>query len=117
MSRSTFELRVRLAPINMFSPQVFLLTVPSVASVMNPFFVIYVSRLSLLYCLSVPCSFLITCWERTDLLALLLCDVPLCFVIVPLYGVSGKVWYLIVLIPDIVLLLYFYCKSYIKEYI
>ena len=49
--------------------------------------------------LSVPCSLVVTCWERADLL------VPLCvifscvFVTFP-YGVLCQVWYLIVSIPD-----------------
>ena len=36
-----------------------------------------------------------------------MCDVSLCFVTFP-YGALGQVWYLIVLIPDLCHLLYFY---------
>ena len=44
--------------------------------------------------LSVPCSLVITCWERADLLALL-CDVFSCVFVTFPYGVLGQVWYLI----------------------
>ena len=46
-----------------------------------------------------------TCWERADLLAII-CDVLLFFVTLPC-GVLGKVWCLIVSIPDLCLLSYF----------
>ena len=52
--------------------------------------------------LSVPCSLVVTCWERADLLALLYVMI-LFFVTFP-YGVLGQVLYLIVLIPDLCLL-------------
>ena len=58
---------------------------------------------------SVPCCLLITCWERADLLALLSVMFFCVFVTFP-YGVSGQVWYLIVLIcidPDLCGLPYF----------
>ena len=45
-------------------------------------------------------SIVITCWDRTDLLALLCVIFPWVFVTSP-YGVSGPVWYLIVSIPDL----------------
>ena len=48
----------------------------------------------------------ITCWERADLLALM-CGVFLYFVTFP-YGVSGRLWYLIVSISGFCPLLYFY---------
>ena len=51
--------------------------------------------------LPVPCSLMVTCWERADLLAL--CDVFLCFELFP-YGVLGKVCYLVVSILDLWLL-------------
>ena len=41
---------------------------------------------------------MITCLDRTDILALL-CDVSLCFVIFP-YGFQGQEWYLIVSFPE-----------------
>ena len=56
--------------------------------------------------LSVHCSLVVTCWERADLLALLY--VMFCFVFVTFpCGILGKVWYLIVSIPDLCLLTYF----------
>ena len=51
---------------------------------------------------SVPCTLVITCWERADLLALLCCV----FVTFP-YGVPGQVWYSVVSFPDLCLPLYF----------
>ena len=56
--------------------------------------------------LSVHCSLVVTCWERADLLALLYVMFYFVFVTFP-YGILGKVWYLIVLIPDLCLLTYF----------
>ena len=52
--------------------------------------------------LSVHCSFVIICWERADLLALLCVFFFFFFFFFDtiLYGVSGQLWYLIVLIPD-----------------
>ena len=52
---------------------------------------------------SVPCSFVVTCWQISDLFV---CDLLLCFVIFPC-GVLGQVWYLIESIPDLCLLSYF----------
>ena len=47
---------------------------------------------------------MITCWERADILALLCVMFPCVFVTFQ-YGVSGKMWYLILSIPDLCLLL------------
>ena len=47
---------------------------------------------------SVHCCLLVTCWERADLLTLV-CYVYCDFVTFP-FGTMGKVWYLIVSIPD-----------------
>ena len=49
--------------------------------------------------LSVHCSLVVNCWGNV-------CDVFLCFVTFPC-GVLGKVWYLIVSIPDLCLLSYY----------
>ena len=57
--------------------------------------------------MSVHCSLLVTCWERANLLALLYVMFSCVFVTFPC-GVLGQVWYLIVLIPDLCLLPYFY---------
>ena len=59
------------------------------------FFAICVSCHTVLF---VPCSLLVTCWERTDLLAILYVMFFCVFVTVP-YDVLGQVWYLIVWIP------------------
>ena len=48
--------------------------------------------------------FVVTCWERADLLALV-CGVYLCHFPI---GILGQVWYLIVSIPDLCTLTYFY---------
>ena len=52
---------------------------------------------------SVPCSLVVTCWERADLLALL-CVVCSCRLVTFPYGVPSQVWYLIVSNPDFVFL-------------
>ena len=54
---------------------------------------------------SVRCCFVVTCWERADLLALA-GDVNCIFVTFPC-GILGQVWYLIVLFPDLCRLSYF----------
>ena len=68
-------------------------------------FVVCVSRLR--FVLSVPSRPVITCWERVDLIALFCVMFPCVFVTFP-YGVYGQVWCLIISIPDLCLLLYFY---------
>ena len=52
--------------------------------------------------LPVPFSLVVTCWERTDLLALLNMMLSCVFVSFPF----SVLWYLIVLIPDLCLLPY-----------
>ena len=52
---------------------------------------------------SVPCSLVVTCWERTYLLALLYVMFSCVFVTFPSGGL-GQVCYLVVLIPDLCLL-------------
>ena len=56
--------------------------------------------------LSCPCSLVITCWERADLLAVLCIVFPF-FVYTFPYCVLGPLWYLIVSFPDLCLSLYF----------
>ena len=56
-------------------------------------------------CASVYMCFVVTCWERADLLALV-CGVSCEFVTFPC-GILGQVWYLIVSIPDLCILTYF----------
>ena len=62
--------------------------------------------------LSVLCSFVVTCWERAGLLALLCVMFSCVFVTFPC-GVLGQVWYLIVSISDLCLLSYFQAFTYI----
>ena len=57
--------------------------------------------------LYVICSLVVTFLERADFLALF-CVVFSCVVVTFPFGVPGQVWYLIVLIPDLILSLYFY---------
>ena len=57
-------------------------------------------------CASVYMCFVVTCWERADLLALI-CGVCCEFVTFPLVSL---VWYLIVSIPDLCTLTYFECN-------
>ena len=54
---------------------------------------------------SVHCCFVVTCWERADLLTLD-GDVYCIFVTFP-YGILGQVWYVIVSFPNLCLLSYF----------
>ena len=42
--------------------------------------------------MSVPCSLVVICWEKADLLSLLFKMFPCVFVTFP-YGVLGSVWY------------------------
>ena len=64
-------------------------------------------------CASVYMCFVVTCWERADLLALV-CGVYYEFVTCPLVS-WVNVWYLIVSIPDLCTLTYFktiqFCSS------
>ena len=60
------------------------------------------------------CLFL-ACRERADILTLLCVIFPCVFVTFP-YGVSGKVWYLIVSIPDRCLLFYFHWSILYEEH-
>ena len=50
-------------------------------------------------------SFVVTCWERADLL-LLLCVMFSCVLVTFPYGVTGQAWHLLVLIPYICVLPY-----------
>ena len=53
-------------------------------------------------CAFVYMCFTVTCWERADLLALVcgVCHFPI--------GILGQVWFLIISIPDLCTLTYFY---------
>ena len=65
-----------------------------------------VCYLCVMFVFVVPCSLLIACWKRADLLALL-CVVFSCVFVTFSYGVSGQMWCLIVWIPGLCLPLYF----------
>ena len=60
---------------------------------------------------SVHCCIMVTCLERANLLALV-CDVYCGLVTFPC-GILGQVWYLIVLIPALCLLSYFYYANFL----
>ena len=55
---------------------------------------------------------MITCCDRSELLAILCVMFSCVFVTFP-YGVSGQVWYLIVSTPDLCFLLYFWKIAWI----
>ena len=61
-------------------------------------------------CASVYMCFVVTCWERADLLALV-CGVYCEFSHFPI-GILGQVWYLIVSIPDLYTLTYLLSECY-----
>ena len=64
-------------------------------------------------CTSVNMCFVVTCWERADLLALV-CGANCEFVAFPI-GILGQVWYLIISIPDLCDLTYFDIKFSIYQ--
>ena len=103
MSLYTSVLRVKLVPLNMFKPSSILTDCSKAVLLLWIHFVIGVCLCLCNTVPSVPCSLVITCWERADLLVLLCVMVPCVFVTFP-YGVLGKVWYLIVSIPDLCIL-------------
>ena len=57
-------------------------------------------------CASVYMCFVVTRWERADLLALVLWCLTVSLSLSHWYPGSGVVWYLIVLIPDLCILTY-----------
>ena len=93
-------------PSNMFKPFsiLFLLTVPRWC-IFCESFLLFVFRVCLCHS-GLYVSFVVTCWERIDLLAFLCMMFSYVFITFP-YGVLGHVCYLIVLIPDLCLLPYF----------
>ena len=66
-------------------------------------------------CVSVYICFVVTCWERADLLALV-CGVLLRVCHFPI-GILGQVWYSIVLIPDLCTLTYLYREKHRKIFL
>ena len=61
---------------------------------------------------SVHCCLVVTCCERSDLLAFV-CDVNCVSVTFPC-GILGQVWYLVVSIPDRSRLSYFESRSFLS---
>ena len=68
---STSEIRVRLVLSNLFKPSSNFLTNHSKAVLFCGSFLLVVFRVCLSYCPVLPYILVISCWERTDLLALL----------------------------------------------
>ena len=85
MSWFTSELRVRLAPLNRFKPsrKNILLTVPRRYFFCGSFMFLFCLVFAMSLCASVYMCFVVTCWERADLLALV-CGVYCEFVTFPL---------------------------------
>ena len=106
MSWSTSELRVRLAPLNRFKPssKIFYWPFKGGTSFLDLFMFLFCLVFAMSLCASVYMCFVVTCWERADLLALV-CGVLLWVCHFPI-GILGQVWYLIVSIPDICTLTY-----------
>ena len=102
--------QLTLVPLNMY----FLLIVLGQCFFCGSF-LLFMFHVCLCYLvLSVPCSLVVTSWERADLLAFLCVMCSCVFVTFP-YDVPGQVWYLIVSIPDLCLLVYFKCLSWVFE--
>ena len=106
VSWSTSELRVRLAPWNLFKPSSKIFYRPfqggsSFVELLCFFCLVFAMPL----CASVYMCLVVTCWERAALLALV-CGVLLWVCHFPI-GILGQVWYWFVLIPDICTLTYF----------
>ena len=77
---------------------------------MDPF--CYYVQVCLFYTvMSVPCSIVITCWEKSDLLDLLFVVFP-CVIVTLLHGVLDQMWYLVVSSPDLCFPFYFHGLSY-----
>ena len=94
------------APLNRFKPssKIFLLTVQRRCFFCGSF-MLFLPRFVMLSCTSVCGCLVGTCWERTDILALVC--VGLLWRHFPI-GILGQVWCLIVSIPDLCPLYYFF---------
>ena len=102
--RSPSELRVKLVPCKYFKLSSNLLLTGPRWYFLCGSFLLYVFCVCRCYTvLSVSRSLMVTCWEMADLLALLCVMFTCGFVTFP-YGVLGRLWYLIVSIPDFYLL-------------
>ena len=107
LSWSTSVIIVRLVPSKMFKPLSIFTDQPKVVLLLYILFCYLCFMFACNTVLFVPCSLVVTCWERADLLVLLYVLFSCVFVTFP-YSILGQVWYLIVSIPDICLLPYFY---------
>ena len=115
MSWSTSELRVRLAPLNWSKPssKIFYWPFQGGTSFVD-LLCFFCLAFAMFLCASVKnMCFVVTCWERANLLALVcgvwpwVCHFPI--------GILGQVWYLIVSIPDRCTLTYFECPAFIHQ--
>ena len=77
------QLRVSLAPLNMFKASRVFTDSYKAVLLLWILLVIYVSCLSFYNVMFVPCGLVITCWERADVLALLCLMFPCVFAIFP----------------------------------
>ena len=116
MSWSTSELRVRLAPLNRFKPSSKIFYWPFQGGTSFVDLLCFCSVLCLLcfvrVCLYVLCGHLLgKGWPLGSRLWCLLwvCHFPI--------GILGQVWYLIVSIPDLCTLTYFYLIKTVTEYV
>ena len=103
----TSELRVRLAPLNRFKPssKIFYWPFQGGTSFVGSLMFFFCLVFSMSLCAFIYMCFVVTCWERADLLALV-CGVLLWVCHFPIV-ILGQVWYLIVSIPDLCTLTYF----------
>ena len=104
-------IHIRINGDHGLSPPVnYLLTIPRRCGFCGSFllFMFHVSLLFCPVCSLQPCDHLM----GNDVLTLLCVMFPCVFVSFP-YGVSGQVWYLIVSIPDLRFLLYFFHVKHI----
>ena len=100
----------RLVPSNIIKPSSNFLT--DLSKAVPLLWILFEHRVCLcLTVLSVPCSLVVTCWERADLLAFVRVMFACVFVTFS-YGFLRQMWYLIVLIPDLCLLPYFYIYGF-----
>ena len=86
MSWSTSELGVRLAPLDRLklSSRSILLTVPRRCFFCGSFLLVMLYVCVCYAVVSVPCSLVVTCWERADLLAVVFvefCHFPKCVLV------------------------------------
>ena len=106
------------APLNRYKPssKIFFRPFQGGASFVDLLYVFFCLVFGMPLYLSVHMCLVVTCWERADLLALV-CGVLLWVCYFPI-RILGQVWYLIVSIPDLCTLTYFYyCKDIIFIFI